>query len=209
VLFVALIVMVVMTLAAIALFRSAETTNQAMGNLALRQASIAPANLAVEAAAASLFPDANNGGPMIADRNRDEPAQNYRSSYRRQRDRLGVPAPLQSESSARALAVQLRDDANHEVTYLIERMCDDDSAAKPGDGAPGATWCEMVPAGAAAGGAAVGSPSTAPSTPFYRVTVRVDGPKKTMTFLQTALRVVDMPPRGPSTARVTWRLLGR
>ncbi len=57
VLFIALIVMVAMSLAAIALIRSVDTTNILIGNLAFRQASILPANLAVEQAAAALFTD--------------------------------------------------------------------------------------------------------------------------------------------------------
>jgi hypothetical protein len=58
VLFIALIVMVAMSLAAIALIRSVDTTNILIGNLAFRQSSILPANMAVEQAAAALFPEA-------------------------------------------------------------------------------------------------------------------------------------------------------
>ena len=59
VLFIALIVMVVMSLAAVALMRSVDTTTAVIGNLAFRQASILPANYAIEDAAAGLFDDAN------------------------------------------------------------------------------------------------------------------------------------------------------
>src|SRR4030081_2225685 len=59
VLFVALIVMVALSLAAIALIRSVDTTTTVIGNLAFRQASILPANMAVEEAAAALFSDAD------------------------------------------------------------------------------------------------------------------------------------------------------
>ena len=66
VLFIALIVMVAMSLAAIALIRSVDTTNLVIGNLAFRQASILPANFAVEQAAAALFADVNpTGVPTI------------------------------------------------------------------------------------------------------------------------------------------------
>ena len=66
VLFIALIVMVAMSLAAIALIRSVDTTNILIGNLAFRQASILPANIAVEQAAAALFADAAIGGVPAA-----------------------------------------------------------------------------------------------------------------------------------------------
>src|SRR5438105_13509143 len=59
VLFIALIVMVALSLAAIALIRSVDTTTTVIGNLAFRQASILPANMAVEEAAAALFVDAD------------------------------------------------------------------------------------------------------------------------------------------------------
>ena len=55
VLFIALIVMVAMSLAAIALIRSVDTTTTVIGNLAFRQASILPANFAVEDAAAGAM----------------------------------------------------------------------------------------------------------------------------------------------------------
>src|SRR5271166_4374168 len=79
VLFIALIVMVVMSLAALGLIRSVDTTTQVLGNLALRQAAIMPANYAVEDAAAGLFSDA--GGPRIPDVRIDTPAQNYYAEH--------------------------------------------------------------------------------------------------------------------------------
>jgi len=55
VMFVALIVMVAMALAALALIRSVDTTTAVVGNLGFRQASVLPANAAVEEAVAALF----------------------------------------------------------------------------------------------------------------------------------------------------------
>src|SRR5204862_7054670 len=55
VLFIALIVMVAMSLAAIALMRSVHTTSAVIGNLSIRPASILPANYGIEEAAAGLF----------------------------------------------------------------------------------------------------------------------------------------------------------
>src|SRR5208283_5235548 len=78
VLFIALIVMVAMTLAALGLMRSVDTTAAAIGNLAFRQASILPANYAIEDAGAGLFPDVNFNTPArIPDVRLDTPAQNY------------------------------------------------------------------------------------------------------------------------------------
>ena len=145
VLFIALIVMIAMTLAAIALIRSVDTTNAAIGNLAFRQASILSANYAVEAAVASLFADANNGGPKIGDPAIDHPDLNYYATYKRTDNKSGVPTDLQTTAKARALKVQLKDDADNQMTYVIERLCDDKSAVKPADGAAGLAWCDMTP----------------------------------------------------------------
>jgi type IV pilus assembly protein PilX len=190
VLFIALIVMVAMTLAAIALIRSVDTTNTAIGNLAFRQASILPANYAVEAAAATLFPkDVNNGGPKIADLTKDDATLNYFSTFRRTDNKIGVPKELQTKTAARALPVQLRDGTDNEITYVIERMCDDKSPVKPGDGKAGLTWCDMLPPKQSTSRTSdLPGGITLNPVPFYRVTVRVDGPKNTASFLQADLR---------------------
>lgn len=188
VLFIALIVMVAMTLAAIALIRSVDTTNTAVGNLAFRQASILPANYAVETAAASLFITENNGGAIV-DPTKDDKALNYYATFKRTDNKIGVPKDLQTYAAARALTVQLKDDAENLITYVIERMCDDKSLVKPGDGVAALTWCDMMPPKQSPG-TTVNDPDLIkfPPAPFYRVTVRVDGPKNTASFLQADLR---------------------
>lgn len=189
VLFITLIVLVVMALGGIALIRSMDTTNLAVGNLAFRQSSILPANMAVETAAAALFADANRGGPMVADVKADDPSQNYYATYRYNmagwNSKSGVPQPLQTKAGARALNVQLTDDAGNEITYVIERMCADGKGA----GAASLAWCDMMPPKQAPG-TTVNDPELIqlPPIPFYRVTVRVDGPKNTTSFVQAMLR---------------------
>ena len=214
VLFIALIVMVAMTFAGIALVRSMDTTGQAIGNLVLRQSSVLPSNLAVEAAAASLFPDASRGGPMVADPTRDEPSLNYLATYRRSDDAYGVPASLQRSAAARSLPVQLADDAGHAMTYVVERMCDDAHPARPVDGSPSEAWCDMMPPAAAGSVPSTPPPGAASRDPVYRVTVRVDGPKGTTTFVQAALGVRrspagSAPATGATSRRLSWRVLGR
>ena len=191
VLFVALIVMVAMTLAAIALMRSVDTTNTAVGNLAFRQSSILPANYAVEIAAAALFADANNGKTaMIADPTKDDPAHNYYATFKRTDNKIGVPADLQTKKAlANLKAPALKDDADNVITYVIERMCDDKAVAAHPDGKASLEWCDMMPPKQNPG-TTVNDPELIkfPPMPFYRVTVRVDGPKNTASFLQADLR---------------------
>jgi hypothetical protein len=68
------------------------------------------------------------------------------------------------------------------VRYMIERMCVAPGPAK-------ASNCDMMPPKQNPG-TTVHDESTATLTPipFYRVTIRVDGPQNTASFLQAMLR---------------------
>jgi type IV pilus assembly protein PilX len=188
VLFIALIVMVAMSLAAIALIRSVDTTNAIVGNLAFRMASILPANASIEQAAAALFPDADAAGlGAIPDKTADLPAQNYYARRLPGEDARGVPVLLQKSSTASLLPKQF--DANEtttaaintHVTYLIERMC-------LAVGAPTTGNCDLVPPKGNPGDTLGDANFGGTSVPFYRVTVRVDGPQNTASFVQAMLK---------------------
>jgi Tfp pilus assembly protein PilX len=195
VLFIALIVMVVMSLAAIALMRSVDTTTAVIGNLAFRQASILPANFAVEDAAAGLFGDANTTGvARIADVRANDAANNYWAGHDQAwDDAYGVPTPLQTSAAAKALGRQLPPDGSgNNVYYVIERMCNPLAAhADAPDDASTRSWCDMAPPKQPPG-ATINDPSAGLDfrQVFYRVTVRVDGPPgtNTVSFVQAMLR---------------------
>jgi type IV pilus assembly protein PilX len=197
VLFIALIVMVAMSLAAIALMRSVDTTSQVIANLAFRQASILPANLAIEDAASGLFVDA--GGPRIMNTWADDSTQNYYAKHDQTWDSKnkpsvpdGVPQPLWTKTSALGLGRQLpQDGSGNTVTYIIERMCNPDVAAPGNDGTGKASegWCDLgTPKGGGKHTINEAAAFNFPPQPFYRVTVRVDGPQNTVSFLQAMLR---------------------
>jgi type IV pilus assembly protein PilX len=190
VLFIALIVMVVMSLAALGLIRSVDTTTAVLGNLAMRQSAILPAQYAVESAGVALFSDL--GGPLIPDINVDFPAQNYYAEHSQAAgwdDQYGVPQPLQTKAAAQARALQLPVVANNTITYVIERMCNPTAPnIPPGNGAAG-SWCDMGQPKQSPGTTVnQGNPLILPQQVFYRVTVRVDGPQNTVSFLQAMLR---------------------
>jgi Tfp pilus assembly protein PilX len=195
VLFVALIVMVAMSLAAIALIRSVDTTNAIVGNLAFRLASILPANASIEQAASGLFSDADIATvDHIPDKDNNLPAENYLACRQGlplcpgpAEDARGVPAVLQKFSTASVLPKQF--DANEtttaaintHVTYLIERMCLDVGQATEKN-------CDLVRPVANPGDTLGDSNFGAGRLPYYRVTVRVDGPKNTASFVQAMLK---------------------
>ena len=197
VLFIALIVMVAMSLAAVALMRSVDTTSQVIANLAFRQASILPANLAIEDAASGLFVDA--GGPRIMNTWADDSTQNYYATHNQTWDSKntpsvpdGVPQPLWTKTSAFALTHKLpADGSGNTVTYVIERMCNPDVTAPGNDGTGKASegWCDLgTPKGGGKHTINEAAAFSFPPQPFYRVTVRVDGPQNTVSFLQAMLR---------------------
>jgi hypothetical protein len=199
VLFIALIVMVAMSLAAIALIRSVDTTSQVIGNLAFRQSSILPANWAIEHATAQLFSDAGNGA-TITDKTTTDLTQNYYATHNQTwDDKLGVPQPLQTTANVNAFfgagGQKLpRDSAGNQITWVIERMCNPDIQAAhpewiPAGNTTSQSWCEMMPPKVAPG-TTIGDQGAPPlpQQAFYRVTVRVDGPTNTVSFVQAFLR---------------------
>ena len=193
VLFIALIVMVAMSLAAIALMRSVDTTSAVIGNLAFRQASILPANYGIEDAAAGLFNDAHPANvARIPDVRVDTPAQNYYATHSQAAgwdDQYGVPQPLQTKAAAAALTRKQTDGAGNTITYVTERMCNPDAPVIPADNSARNSWCDMMPPKQSPG-TTINDPMAAllSAQPFYRVTVRVDGPQNTVSFAQAMLR---------------------
>jgi type IV pilus assembly protein PilX len=185
VLFVALIVMVALSLAAIALIRSVDTTNAVIGNLSFRMASILPGNLAVETAAAALFPDADIASVgSIPNKTVDKPAENYFASWQNSDDQRGVPRVLQKKSTAYALARTLSDATTKtDIAYVIERMCLAPGAPTSGPPASCDLLLPKVPLGTTIGDSQI----NLPPDPYYRVTIRVDGPQNTASFLQAML----------------------
>ncbi|HTS23781.1 MAG TPA: hypothetical protein VMN79_18460 [Casimicrobiaceae bacterium] len=200
VLFIALIVMVAMSLAAIALLRSVDTTTAVIGNLGFRQASILPANYAIEDAATALFTDTNTPPAVarIANVTADDPTQNYYATHDPTSagwdDKFGVPLPLQTAAAAQALGHQLpQDGAGNTITYVIERMCNPKAPGQtvPADNSSNRGWCDMMPPHQPPG-CTINDPCPGADFKqvFYRVTVRVDGPKGTnaVSFVQAMLR---------------------
>ncbi len=194
VLFIALIVMVAMSLAAIALMRSVDTTSAVIGNLAFRQASILPASYGIEDAAAGLFSDVNPGNIVrVADVRVDTPTENYYATHSQAAgwdDQYGIPQPLQTKPASTWPRAKT-DGAQNTITYLTERMCNPNAPVIPADKSAAGTWCDMMPPKQSPG-TTINDPMAAilSAQPFYRVTVRVDGPPgtNTVSFAQAMLR---------------------
>ena len=169
--------------------RAVDTSSAVTGNLALRAATIAPADAAIEEAIAALFERRD-----IADPELDLPAQGYAASRLPGEDARGVPAALQSVAAYPAGAPELPAGDGIVLRYLIERLC---VRAGPATTAN----CALVPQSMVAAVPAAGYPSQPPPVPCYRITVRVDGPQRTVTLVQATVRGTSPP------ARMSWRML--
>lgn len=185
---IALITTFAMALSAVALTRSTYVSIAVGGNLALRQSAVFASFDAIERAAAAVYV---NG--VIADLARDDPDHNYFSTRAANDDARGVPRVLQEVTAYPGAAETLDGGEGVEVRYVIERLCS----------APGLAvieTCALSPPSltAAAGSPAPGEPAP---TPYYRVTVRADGPGGTTAFAQVMLGA-DTP-----WHRQSWRVL--
>jgi Tfp pilus assembly protein PilX len=193
VLFIALLVMVALSLAGIALIRSADTATIVAGNLAFKQAAASAVDRSIEQAVQALF-DPAGSSPVIVDKTSNLPAQNY---YACVQDAAGgcVPPgalipeiPTALTTTAKFAAAGLNaglippDDAQNKSYYVIERMC-----ANAGNAV--AANCNMAAAGL---GADAGTQHyegfTRSGGAFYRVTVRVEGPRNTVAYAQAILQ---------------------
>jgi len=180
VLFIALIVLVAMSLAGVAMVRSVDTALGIAGNLAFKAATTQGTERGLQAAYTWL--SANAAGTTLQN---TSAASGYYSSL--------AADPNWFDLANWGGAVQVNagtPDAVGNVTrYIIHRMC---SGADQPYNAAGNACALYVPAsgGTSGGSMAVGSfqfqgiPQV-----FYRITTRVDGPRSTVSITQTSILI--------------------
>lgn len=199
VLFIALVAMVILSLAAVALLRSTDVGTSASGNLATKQSTLGPINWAIENAIDAVF----SGGPgSIADVYNNDLTKNYYANLQSGEKPNGVPGILYGPKSAMTYPTtfQMHDDGPatgidplYEVRWVIERMCQGVGPAPgPFTGDPltpdGLKACDMLPPKVSSAGTAMEERPNVPPVPLYRVSIRVDGPRNTVTYAQAILR---------------------
>jgi len=186
VLFVALIILVAMTLAGIALMRSVDTNVLIAGNLAFRQANTMYADTGVEAARAWL-----SANTAALNNNQPAGALHYWANYQLGLNFLGTdPDPTKNYNWSQAAVVAAPDPA-FSISYVIHRLCG--GAGAPADAA---AQCMQASAGGGSGTSGLGTKGVVSygvqalpgiSTIYYRVTVRVIGPRNTLSYVQAIL----------------------
>ncbi|WP_161603768.1 pilus assembly PilX family protein [Noviherbaspirillum massiliense] len=183
VLIVALVVLVAMTLAAIALVRSVDTNTIIAGNVAFQQAAIHSADTGIETAVAFL--EANKtGNALDADDSTNGYAANGASTDMSPASGQSWDAFWQQSLDNRAYKFTSPDEAGNTVAFVIDRLCRNAGARTAG------ASCVASPSVTAATGNAEEAGEVqlnAPSVVYYRITVRVSGPKNTVSYVQSVV----------------------
>jgi len=191
---VTLVMLAVMTLMAIALVRSVDTTNQVINNITFKQSALAAADAGIESAIAWLGNAANDS--LLTS---DQPGLGYYaanvvpSTTNSYIDFTGTVTPGDTSDDvdwwmprtaslpvkANLVAGQVN---NNDVAYVIHRLC-------TGPGAPGAATCVTGSSSVAGSGGSKGAGGflaiTATANEVaYRITSRTQGPKGTVGYVQ-------------------------
>lgn len=162
VLFVALIVLVAMSMAGIGMMRAVDSGTQIAGNLAFRQSAIHVQEAALEEAIKRIRLGAENGS---AGSNGVIPG--YSSTYQ-------AIDFANKQAWANALSLGFDADTGNTVSILIDRLCDADENCAITRG------YETQ----AVGGSMTGGGQMTPISPHYRVTARVTNTKDMVTFVE-------------------------
>lgn len=180
VLVIALIMLVAMSLAGVALMRSVETATIVAGNFAFKEAGVQVADRGVQEAARWIA--ANSAGNTLYN---DNPPQGYFSA-------LPPTDPDYFDLGVWGSSVLMDsgtpDASGNIVRYVIHRMCT--MPALPWDD-PGQECGRQTSRASTEGGSKRRDAPQFEGPPilYYRVTARVDGPRNTVTVIQTSLAV--------------------
>ena len=180
VLIIALIVLVAMSLAGVALMRSVETSVVVAGNFAFKESAIQVADKGVQAAA-KWVSDNSAGATLYMDNS----AQGYFSA-------LPGADPnwfdIGSWDDAVIMNGGTPDASGNVVRYIVHRMCTLPST--PWDDPTNLCGKQTTIAATEGGSKRSGSAQfEGPPLLYYRVTTRVDGPRNTVSVIQTSLAV--------------------
>ena len=194
VLIIVLIVLVAMTLASIAMVRSVDTSTIIAGNLAFRQSGVAAGDAGVEAAIAWL----SGNSPLLAN---DRPVHGYYATSQDCLDLSGTghfdkdctPPHLTFDWSNTSIVKTLPEDAaGNTLSYVIHRMCNSEG---PVDSATCATDQSGLSEGRSKGSATQQKgygdiTMVTISRVYYRITVRIAGPRNATSLVQTIVSLL-------------------
>ncbi|WP_029147767.1 hypothetical protein [Methylophilus sp. 5] len=206
VLFFALLALAVMSIAAVALIRSVDTNALLSGNMVFRQSASVASNVALEGIAQNIAQSVTLTASLS-----HHPAQGYYancSQFDNQPDALVCDASQLTNmawSDGNSSLAPSQTDGNdeirngidrqgNEIRYVVERMCNYSNAEiNAGSAMNDASRCMMASSPSNGENCSHNTANielfkrcTASSdSPLYRVTLRIAGPKNTVTFMQS------------------------
>ncbi len=194
VLFMTLMVLVIMSITGLALLRGVDSSTLVANNVGYKEAALIAADKGVKDAANAL-----SGGTFSLIAN--TAASGYYASPPAAIDWTGKATPAVStddvdwgatsaSSTIRASAWSAADSAGNKYSYIIHRLCDGPGAST-GTGISCATSTSSTAAvGSTHTGSAYGAaPLTVTTQVYYRITVKVLGPKNTTSYSQAYLLI--------------------
>jgi Tfp pilus assembly protein PilX len=188
ILFVALIVLVAMSLTGIALMRSVDTNLLVAGNLAFRQSATSAGDLGVETARAYLRTKLLASQTAL---DADNEGDAYYATWQSGLDLYGTGTgtPFDWGTKSKSLGT---DSAGNEVSYVVHRLCQfagSSTSAGANCIRTSATGSASAAEGSTKGAATYGSAALpAPTAVYFRVTVRILGPRNTLSFVQVMMK---------------------
>lgn len=178
-----LMVLVILTIGAVALMRSMGTSLFSAGNLAFRRDLTSQGEQAIS----NVLTQFEAGGALVSATSNDAPNLNYKASAL-PTNAQGVPTALFNSTAFSAVGVATNDitGATPDVTmrYVIDRLCTT-------SGSSSTTSCVQSSAYPPGGTASASAGIPAPTATVYRLSVRVSGPRSTQIYLQTTFTKPD------------------
>ncbi len=191
VLFIALIILVAMSLAGIALLRGVDTGTLIAGNLAFRQNTMFVGDMGVEAGRSWLQ---SNAGSL----NNDQAGSAYYATWKEDTDLLGNDTDPATDpfdwdaDSTLVTAAPFAPPSGYAIRYVIHRMCETtgDPSTDP------AVAAKCMRSSGTGGSTSTGSKGAAgygsyalssPVASIYRITVQVTGPRNARSYIQATV----------------------
>ena len=176
VLFISLIVLVVMTLAGIAMMRQVSTGIVIAGNLSFKSNATSVGDLGIEAARGWLV---SQGSATLQV---DAGGSGYYSSW----DTSFDPTTY-SWGTSNSFQVTSDDGTGNQVQYVIHRLCNTAGLAVNDPNQQCVTIGSTGSGGSKGGGAYGVLPLSNTVQPYFRITSRIVGPRNTISYVQTIM----------------------
>ena len=184
VLFIALIILLAMTMAGIAMVRSIDTGNLVAGNLAFKQSSLMAADRGIQAGFTWL-------NSNIASLSNTNTGRGYFSSI------TSVEPNWYADTAwTNAVTVGTTDAAGNTVQYVIHRLCTQPNTAYNGQNSGVDNQCATSQSNAPTSNASAGSSMQVGASVYqlnpmvyYRITARVIGPRNTVSVAQATVMI--------------------